>query len=63
MSARKIKITLKKFSKFLISSHINPEGDAIGSQIALAFLLRHLGKDVVLLNESPVPHVLEYHSY
>ncbi len=60
MSANKIKTAIKKFNKFLISSHINPEGDAVGCQIALASLLKRLGKEVVMLNESPVPHVLQF---
>lgn len=60
MNAAKIKLAIKKFDKFLISSHINPEGDAIGSQVALVSLLKKLGKEVVILNESPVPHVLQF---
>ncbi len=60
MSANKIKTIIKKFNKFLISSHINPEGDAIGCQVALASLLRRLGKEAVMLDESPVPHVLQF---
>ena len=51
---------IKKFNKFLISSHINPEGDSIGSQLALASLLRRLRKEVVILNESPVPKNLQF---
>ena len=43
-----------------MSAHVNPEGDAIGSQLAMASLLRRLGKEVVILNESPVPHVLRF---
>jgi phosphoesterase RecJ-like protein len=60
MSARIIKKAIKRFNRFLISSHINPEGDAIGGQIALASLLRRLGKEVVIVNESPVPHILQF---
>ena len=60
MSAKIIKKAIKKFNRFLISSHINPEGDAIGGQIALASLLRRLGKEVVIVNESPVPHILQF---
>jgi len=60
MNAKTIKQAIKKFDRFLISSHINPEGDSIGSQIAMASLLRRLGKKVVILNESPVPHILRF---
>jgi len=60
MNIAQIKKIIKKFNKFLISSHINPEGDSIGSQIALASLLRRLGKEVIILNESPLPHTLRF---
>jgi phosphoesterase RecJ-like protein len=45
---------------FLIVSHINPEGDAIGSCIALAMGLKKLGKSVYLLNRDPVPEILKF---
>lgn len=60
MSVRTIKTAIKKFNKFLVSAHINPEGDSIGSQIAMASLLKRLGKGVVILNEGPVPHILQF---
>ena len=37
--------------RFLLTSHVLPEADAIGSEIALALHLRSLGKDVVILND------------
>lgn len=60
MSLRTIKTAIKKFDRFLISAHINPEGDSIGSQIAVASLLKRLGKNVAILNEGPVPHILQF---
>ncbi len=57
---RTVKQAIKKFNKFLITSHINPEGDAIGSQIAMACLLRKLGKESVMLDDSPVPALLRF---
>lgn len=38
-----------------IISHFRPDGDAIGSVIALGLALRQLGKHVTLWNEDPVP--------
>jgi phosphoesterase RecJ-like protein len=60
MSLKTIKTAIKKFDKFLISAHINPEGDSIGSQVAMASLIKNLGKTAVILNEGPVPHVLRF---
>jgi phosphoesterase RecJ-like protein len=37
---------LKKHNKFLITAHMNLDGDAIGSELALAELLRRKGKSV-----------------
>ena len=60
MSIRTVKLAIKKFNKFLITSHINPEGDAIGSQVAMASLLKKLGKESAMLDDSPVPNVLQF---
>ncbi len=40
---------------FLLATHISPDGDAIGSCLALAEALRLLGKTVVLYDKDPVP--------
>lgn len=42
-------------SRFLLTSHARPDGDAIGSQLAMAFALRALGKDVRLVNADAAP--------
>ncbi|MFA5389635.1 MAG: bifunctional oligoribonuclease/PAP phosphatase NrnA [Candidatus Omnitrophota bacterium] len=60
MSVRTVKQAIKKFNRFLVTGHINPEGDAIGSQVAMAFLLKKLGKEYVILDDSPVPKVLQF---
>ena len=39
----------------MLSSHARPDGDAIGSQLAMAYALRALGKDVRLVNSDPAP--------
>jgi bifunctional oligoribonuclease and PAP phosphatase NrnA len=41
--------------RFLITSHIRPDGDSIGSQLAMAYALRALGKDVRIVNRDPAP--------
>lgn len=40
---------------FLITSHARPDGDSIGSQLAMAFALDALGKQVRLVNADPAP--------
>ena len=41
--------------RFVISSHARPDGDSIGSQLAMAFALRELGKEVTLINADLAP--------
>jgi len=45
-------------TRFLIACHENPEGDAIGSELALALALRKMGKTATVLNSDPVPENL-----
>jgi phosphoesterase RecJ-like protein len=42
---------LRDHQRFAILSHVRPDGDALGSQLALALSLQQLGKDVRVWNE------------
>ena len=42
---------VRQRQRFVISSHSRPDGDSIGSQLAMAFALRALGKDVHIVNK------------
>ena len=44
----------------LLASHINPDGDAIGSLIAMGLALEKLGKKITMYNESPIPAVYRF---
>lgn len=44
-------------NRFLLTSHINPDGDAIGSELGLARLLRSMGKGAVVWNRDPTPTI------
>lgn len=46
---------IKEHSHFAVISHFRPDGDAIGSTLAMGFLLALLGKKVHLWNADPVP--------
>jgi phosphoesterase RecJ-like protein len=46
--------------QFLVVSHLNPDGDAISSTLAMSCLLRRLGKTFVTANEGPVPNKFAY---
>lgn len=51
---------LKHSSHILLTTHINPDGDAIGSLTAMGILLDKLHKKTVLYNESSVPSVYSF---
>jgi len=44
--------------RFVISSHARPDGDSIGSQVAMALALRALGKHVEVVNQDAAPAAL-----
>jgi phosphoesterase RecJ-like protein len=46
---------LRKEKSFFLATHINPDGDALGSTLALSFALESLGKETVLYNRDSVP--------
>jgi phosphoesterase RecJ-like protein len=46
---------INKNKKFLIMSHKNPDGDSIGSEIALALALLKLDKKIYIYNSEPPP--------
>lgn len=51
---------LREGSRIMIASHYNPDGDAIGSTIALGLVLERLGKRVVMYNRDAVPSNLSF---
>src|SRR5271169_3699080 len=53
-----IAAALRGHDRFLVVTHENPDGDALGSLLATTLALRTLGKDVImyLAGEAPLPH-------
>lgn len=51
-----IKQAIEEHSSMVITTHTNPDGDAVGSSLALATILRSLGKEatVILPNDCPL---------
>ncbi len=45
---------------FALSTHINPDGDAIGSELALYSFLKDLGKHVQIFNADAVPKIYKF---
>ena len=52
---------LRTRQRFVVTSHARPDGDAIGSAMAMAYALRDLGKDVrVVSRDAPPPPLLAF---
>lgn len=60
MSIKSLKKTIEQCYSFIVASHVDPEGDAIGSSLALYYALKGLGKKVCVYNESGVPRILKF---
>ena len=56
-----IRDAIRTRRRFLLTSHSRPDGDSIGSQLAMAFALDALGKEVRVINADPAPdHYFEF---
>ena len=53
---------LRGHDRFIVTTHENPDGDALGSLVAMTLALRELGKDVTmyLFGEVPIPKEYEF---
>ena len=46
---------LRSRRRFIVASHARPDGDAVGSQLAMAHALRDLGKESLAVSRDPLP--------
>lgn len=53
----------KNNERFLVATHVNPDGDAIGSMGALALVLEGMAKQVVAYCQDEVPRFLRFLPY
>jgi len=52
---REIVDAIRARQRFVLSSHARPDGDSIGSQLAMTYALRALGKEVAVVNADAAP--------
>jgi phosphoesterase RecJ-like protein len=48
---------LRQGERFLVSSHARPDGDAVGSMLAMGMLLEQMGKRVDLVTADRIPNI------
>jgi bifunctional oligoribonuclease and PAP phosphatase NrnA len=51
---------IARHDRFLVSSHVRPDADAIGSCLGMAYLLESLGKQATIVSPSAVPPSLAF---
>lgn len=56
MSLRKSVECIRKNKRFLLTVHTNPEGDALGAELAFYKLLKKIGKSATIINEDRTPY-------
>lgn len=56
----KIVQIIKSSKRILLAAHVNPDADALGSQLALGEILVSMGKEVCLYSEEPASHMLDF---
>lgn len=53
--ARAVGAALLAAQRIVMTTHVNADGDGMGSEVALVHLLRALGKQVAIVNPTPLP--------
>ncbi|MBI3602267.1 MAG: bifunctional oligoribonuclease/PAP phosphatase NrnA [Candidatus Omnitrophica bacterium] len=51
---------IKKHRRFLVTTHYNPDADAASSALAMAIVLRAMGKKAVVVNQDALPAWLRF---
>ena len=46
---------IESHKRFVLTTHVNPDGDGLGTEVALALYLELKGKQVTILNDSATP--------
>ncbi len=57
---KKIAKTLKKAKHIAIFTHLNPDGDALGSSFAMKYTLEAIGKKATIYLEKPMPEKFSF---
>src|SRR5919109_3999417 len=57
---RPVAAAIREHDRFLLTTHENPDGDSLGSILALQLALRQLGKDSVMYLQGTTPLPKEY---
>jgi len=59
-SMKKVIQVFRERDNFLVTAHVNPEGDSIGSQLAILYILEKMGKNVCVVDHDRVPENMKF---
>jgi len=57
---RKLKDIIDKYQDFILFTHINPDGDAVGSILGFYYFLSEIGKKPYIFLNSPIPSFYKF---
>ena len=57
---KKLEKIIAAGDSFFLAGHLNPDGDTLGSMLAISSVLKRLGKKVQLYSNDPVPANLSF---
>ena len=57
---QKIKNIIDNGNSFLVTTHIDPDGDSVGSALSMCWMLEFLGKKAVLYMKDQIPYRYEF---
>lgn len=60
MSLKKAQEFIREHDNFLITTHTNLEGDALGSELAFGRILKKLGKRAIILDDDDLPYGYDF---
>jgi bifunctional oligoribonuclease and PAP phosphatase NrnA len=63
MSLEQVMQAVREHRRFLVTTHMSPEADAIGSSLGLAHFLRQMGKQCNVVIHDPLPRTLRFLPY
>jgi phosphoesterase RecJ-like protein len=52
---RRVAAVIARHASFVLTTHVNPDGDALGSELAMAYALSQMGKQAAIFNHSATP--------
>lgn len=51
---------IRSNNSFVLTTHVNPDADAIGSEMALYYILKKMDKNASIINHSKTPYYLQF---